>query len=62
MFDRVLYDEALELKEVRTDDIYAAHALHTKMDCICYLRWETGTCFINDPDGHWLEIVYHTSV
>lgn len=39
------------------EDFNAAHALHTKMDCICYENKEMGIYFINDPDGYWLEIV-----
>ncbi|HKJ99419.1 MAG TPA: VOC family protein [Desulfotignum sp.] len=41
----------------KTDDFAAAHALHKKMDCICYENKDMGIYFINDPDGYWLEIV-----
>jgi len=41
----------------KTDDFDAAHALHAKMDCICFENKEMGIYFINDPDGYWLEIV-----
>jgi lactoylglutathione lyase len=41
----------------KTDDYEAAHALHEKMDCICFENKEMGIYFINDPDGYWLEIV-----
>lgn len=41
----------------RTDDFEAAHALHEKMDCICYENPSMGIYFIKDPDGYWLEIV-----
>lgn len=41
----------------RTDDFDAAHALHSKMGCICYENKEMGIYFINDPDGYWLEVV-----
>lgn len=41
----------------KTDDFQAAHALHTKMGCICYENKEMGIYFINDPDGYWLEVV-----
>lgn len=41
----------------RTDDFEASHALHQKMDCICYENPEMGIYFIKDPDGYWLEIV-----
>jgi len=39
------------------DDFQAAHALHKKMDCICYVNEAMGIYFIEDPDGYWLEIV-----
>lgn len=41
----------------RTDDMEAAHALHSKMGCICYENKAMGIYFISDPDGYWLEIV-----
>ena len=41
----------------KTDDYEAAHALHEKMDCICFENKQMGIYFINDPDGYWLEIV-----
>jgi lactoylglutathione lyase len=41
----------------RTPDYDAAHALHKKMDCICFENKEMGLYFINDPDGYWLEIL-----
>ncbi len=41
----------------KTDDYDAAHALHKKMDCICFENKEMGIYFINDPDGYWLEVV-----
>lgn len=40
-----------------TDDMDQAHALHEKMDCICYENPGMGIYFISDPDGYWLEIV-----
>ena len=40
-----------------TDDMEAAHALHKKMNCICYENKEMGIYFMSDPDGYWLEIV-----
>ena len=40
-----------------TDDFDGAHALHEKMDCICYENPAMGIYFISDPDGYWLEIV-----
>jgi len=40
-----------------TDDFNAAHAMHTKMGCICYENKEMDIYFINDPDRYWLEIV-----
>jgi lactoylglutathione lyase len=40
-----------------TSDFNAAHALHKKMDCICYENEAMGIYFINDPDGYWLEIL-----
>ena len=38
------------------DDYDAAHALHTKMGCICYENNSMGLYFIEDPDGYWLEV------
>ncbi len=40
-----------------TEDMEAAHALHEKMDCICFENKGMGIYFIADPDGYWLEIV-----
>jgi len=40
-----------------TDDFASAHALHSKMDCICYENRDMGIYFIADPDGYWLEII-----
>jgi lactoylglutathione lyase len=51
-----LGDEEFHLA-FRTDDMEAAHALHEKMDCICYENQGMGIYFIADPDGYWLEIV-----
>lgn len=39
------------------DDYDAAHALHSKMGCICYENPTMGIYFISDPDGYWLEVV-----
>ncbi len=39
------------------DDMEAAHALHSKMGCICHENAGMGIYFIEDPDGYWLEIV-----
>lgn len=39
------------------DDYDAAHALHQKMDCICYENPAMGIYFIEDPDGYWIEII-----
>lgn len=41
----------------RVDDFEAAHALHQKMNCICYENPAMGIYFIQDPDGYWLEII-----
>ena len=41
----------------RTDDMEAAHQLHSEMGCICYENKAMGIYFISDPDGYWLEIV-----
>jgi lactoylglutathione lyase len=38
-------------------DMDEAHALHKKMDCICYENEKMGIYFICDPDGYWLEII-----
>ena len=40
----------------RTDDMEAAHRLHSEMGCICYENKAMGIYFISDPDGYWLEI------
>ncbi len=40
-----------------TDDMEAAHRLHSEMGCICYENKAMGIYFISDPDGYWLEIV-----
>ena len=41
----------------RTDDMEAAHRLHSEMGCICYENKAMGIYFISDPDGYWLESV-----
>ena len=41
----------------RTDDMEAAHRLHSEMGCICYENKAMGIYFISDPDDYWLEIV-----
>lgn len=41
----------------RTDDFDGAHALHKKMNCICFENPAMGIYFIQDPDGYWLEIL-----
>ena len=41
----------------RTDDIDAAHKLHSEMGCICFENKAMGVYFISDPDGYWLEIL-----
>jgi len=41
----------------RAEDIEAAHILHEKMGCICFENEAMSLYFIEDPDGHWLEIV-----
>ena len=40
-----------------TDDFEKAHALHEKMNCICYENKTMGIYFIEDPDGYWVEII-----
>jgi lactoylglutathione lyase len=42
---------------VRVPDRDAAHALHEQMGCICYENHDMGLYFIEDPDGHWIEIL-----
>lgn len=39
------------------DDYVAAHALHSRMGCICYENEAMGLYFIADPDGYWIEIM-----
>ena len=39
------------------DDFEEAFKLHKEMGCICYENTNMGLYFIEDPDGHWLEIV-----
>ena len=41
----------------RTDDMEAAHRLHSEMGCICYENKAMGIYFISDPDGYWIEIL-----
>ena len=38
-------------------DMDKAHALHEKLECICYENPAMGIYFIADPDGYWIEIV-----
>lgn len=38
-------------------DYDAAHEQHREMGCICFENTKMGLYFINDPDGHWIEIV-----
>jgi len=40
-----------------SDDFKAAHELHRKMDCVCYVNESMGIYFIEDPDGYWIEIL-----
>jgi lactoylglutathione lyase len=42
---------------LQVDDFTKAHALHTKMGCICYENKAMGIYFINDPDDYWIEII-----
>ena len=42
---------------VTADDFDKAHALHEKMECICFENHDMGIYFINDPDGYWIEII-----
>ncbi len=39
------------------DNYEEAHALHEKMNCICYENEAMGLYFIHDPDDYWFEIV-----
>lgn len=39
------------------DDYDGAHALHSRMECICYENEGMGLYFISDPDGYWIEIM-----
>lgn len=40
-----------------TKNFSTAKALHEKMGCICYENEAMGIYFIEDPDGHWIEIL-----
>lgn len=40
-----------------TKNFREAHELHKKMGCICYENPQMGIYFIEDPDGHWIEIL-----
>ena len=42
---------------LRTDDIEAARARHTTMDCIDHEVPEFGVYYIKDPDGYLIEIM-----
>ena len=39
------------------DDFDEAHALHQRLNCICYENEAMGIYFIEDPDGYWIEIL-----
>ena len=39
------------------DNYEEAHALHQRMNCICYENEAMGLYFINDPDDYWIEII-----
>jgi lactoylglutathione lyase len=41
----------------KVDDFAEAHALHEKMNCICFENKAMGIYFINDPDDYWIEII-----
>ena len=49
-------DEEFHLA-LTADDFDKAHALHEKMECICFENHDMGIYFINDPDGYWFEII-----
>ena len=51
-----LGDEEFHLA-LTADDFDKAHALHEKMECICFENHDMGIYFINDPDGYWIEII-----
>ena len=40
-----------------TDDLEAAHRLHSEMGCVCMENPAMGIYFIEDPDGYWIEII-----
>ena len=42
---------------LQVDDFTKAHALHTKMGCICFENKAMGIYFIHDPDDYWIEII-----
>lgn len=41
----------------RVDDYEEAKRYHREMGCICFENLVMGIYFIEDPDGHWIEIV-----
>ena len=43
------------------DNYEEAHALHQRMNCICYENEAMGLYFINDPDDYWFEIIREKS-
>jgi len=61
----MFYKSALGLEEVRrheakdgsVDDYAAACAKHKERGVVCYENPAMGICFIEDPDGYWLEVV-----
>ena len=56
-----LGDEEFHLA-LTADDFDKAHALHEKMECICFENHDMGIYFINDPDGYWIEIILRNSI
>jgi len=39
------------------DDYDAAYRRHKEIGVVCYENPNMGIYFIEDPDGHWVEIV-----
>lgn len=38
-------------------DYEAIRRFHKELGCVCYENQKMGLYFINDPDGHWIEIL-----
>ncbi|MHC1694364.1 MAG: VOC family protein [Eubacteriales bacterium] len=42
---------------LETSDIEGALERHKSMDCVCFENPAMGIYFVEDPDGHWIEVL-----